>query len=75
MNCLLLPDGDEPGRKWFEGADSFGDKLSRLCRKVAVIGCGRHKDFSELYRADKITPEQIGELLASHEMSLEGVTA
>jgi len=75
VNCLLLPDNDGTGGKWFEGRDSFADRLAQLCRRVAVIRCGEHKDFNELYRAETVTPEQIQELLAAHGMSLEsGVT-
>ena len=72
LNCLLLPDTDGAGSKWFDNRDSFSDRLAKLCRKVAVVGCGRHKDFNDLYRAEKVTPDQIGELLTSHGMALEG---
>jgi hypothetical protein len=70
-NCLLLPDTDSPGSKWFDNGDSFADRLAERCRKVAVVGCGAHKDFNDLYRAEKVRPEQIAQLLASHGMSLE----
>lgn len=71
-NCLLLPDGDPSGDKWFAGADSFAKRLAVRCRKVAVVKCSPHKDFNDLHRAAKITPEQIAELLASHRMAVEG---
>jgi hypothetical protein len=75
INCLLLPDSDGTGGRWFDGRHSFADRLAQLCRKVAVVRCGEHKDFNDLYRAEKVTPEQIGELLAAHGMALEsGVT-
>lgn len=70
VNCLLFPDMDGAGSKWFEAADSFADRLAKLCRKVAVVRCGEHKDFNDLYRAQKVTPEQIGELLVSHGMAI-----
>ncbi len=71
-NCLLLPDTDGPGSKWFDNEDSFADRLVERCRKVAVVGCRGHKDFNDLYRAEKVMPGQIADLLASHGMSLEG---
>jgi hypothetical protein len=74
-NCLMFADGDNTGQKWFEGAESFAERLVQLCRKVAVVRCGAHKDFNDLYRAEIITPEQIGALLASHGMALEGGVA
>lgn len=70
-NCLLLPDRDGAGSKWFEGRDSFADRLEQLCPKVAVVRCREHKDVNDLYRAASITPEQIAELLASYGMTLE----
>ena len=74
-NCLLLPDGDKPGEQWFEGPNSFADRLAKLCRKVAVVKCRAQKDFNDLYRAEKTTPEQIAELLASHGLALESGVA
>jgi CHC2 zinc finger len=71
INCLLLPDGDGPGGKWFDGTDTFADRLSDLCRKVAVVKCGPEKDFNDSYRVQKITAGQISELLESHGMGLE----
>ena len=71
-NCLLIPDGDASGARWLEAADSFASRLSARCRKVAVVRCGRHKDFNDLYRAEQITPVHIEGLLASHKMTLEG---
>ncbi len=70
-NCLLLPDTDGAGSKWFDGKDSFADRLAQLCTKVAVEGCGEHKDFNDLYRAERVTPDQVEELLASHGMNGE----
>lgn len=69
-NCLLLPDNDVSGSKWFEGAEPFADRLSQLCKKVAVVKCEGFKDFNDLYRAQQITPDQIGALLASHGMEV-----
>jgi hypothetical protein len=75
-DCILLPDDDASGSKWHECKDSFAVRLARVCRKVAVIACVGQKDFNDLYRAEKITPEQIAELLALHGMALEtGATA
>jgi hypothetical protein len=75
-NCLLLPDGDASGGKWFEGAESFADQLAARCRKVAVVRCAPHKDFNDLHRAMPVTPDQITQLLGSHGMALEsGVAA
>ena len=48
VNCLLLPDGDGPGDRWFEGTDTFADRLAELCRKVAVVRCGAGERFQRL---------------------------
>jgi len=75
-NCLLLPDADRAGGKWFEDGESFADRLARLCRRVAVIRCGEYKDFNDLYRARRVAPQDVAELLNAQGMTLEsGVTA
>jgi hypothetical protein len=71
-NCLLLPDADASGCRWHEGGNSFADQLAARCRRVAIVKCAQHKDFNDLYRAEKITPEQIGELLESRGVAVEG---
>ncbi|MEO5753427.1 MAG: hypothetical protein ABIR38_01840 [Chthoniobacterales bacterium] len=70
-NCLLIPDADDAGRKWYGSEDCFATRLSKFCRKVAVVDCGPHKDFNDLYRAEQPGPQVIGELLASHGMNVE----
>lgn len=75
-NCLLIPDADDAGKKWYGSGDCFATRLSKFCRKVAVVDCGPHKDFNDLYRAEKLGPEVISDLLASHGMAIESeVTA
>ncbi|MEO5717424.1 MAG: hypothetical protein ABIR29_02505 [Chthoniobacterales bacterium] len=74
-NCILIPDADDAGKKWYGSDDCFATRLSKLCRKVAVVDCGPHKDFNDLYRAEKPGPQVIGELLASHEMTVESEVA
>lgn len=74
-NCLLLADADKAGESWSQGNDCFAAKLANLCAKVAVVHCYPHKDFNDLYRAERVTREHIEELLASHGMSLESVAA
>jgi hypothetical protein len=71
-NCLVLADNDSAGRGWYSGDDSFAAKLGKLCAKVAVVDCAPHKDFNDLYRTAQPGPEEIHELLASHEMAIEG---
>jgi hypothetical protein len=70
-NCLLLPDFDASGGKWLGGGDSFIHRLSARCRKVAVVKCAPHKDFNDFYRAARVTPREMTELLATHGMALE----
>jgi|GEM_PF-2275756 len=70
-DCLLLPDGDGPGARWFQGEDSFAGRLLGLCKKVAVEPCTPHKDFNDLYRARQITPQEIALLLARNGIALE----
>ncbi len=69
--CLLMVDADPPGSAWYEGKDSFADRLSERCQKVEVVDCASHKDFNDLYRAEKPGPEIIAELLASRGMAVE----
>ncbi len=69
-DCLLLPDADASGSKWHEGTDSFADRLSRRCNKVVVATCEGHKDINDLYRAEKITAEQVVDYLATQGMPL-----
>lgn len=69
-NCLVLPDNDSKGEKWYMGERTFVSELSKLCHKVAVVKCGRYKDFNELYEHERIGPSQITELLTSHGISL-----
>jgi hypothetical protein len=71
VNCLVIPDSDTAGKKWYTGPDSFVSKLKPLCRKVAVVHCAAGaKDFNELYRRQSVGPEDISELLKSHGMGL-----
>ena len=76
-DCLLLPDGDGAGGRWFQGDDSFAKQLSLLCNKVAVVDCGAHKDFNDLYRAETANAQPTSHaLLDAHGMAMEsGVAA
>ncbi len=76
VNCLVLADADAAGRSWWDGDNCFATKLTTLCRKVVVVQCAPYKDFNDLYRVEKVGPEQIAELLASKGMAVEsGVLA
>ncbi len=68
VECLVLPDGDPPGEKWYKHERSFASELLKLCRKVAVVTCEPHKDLNDMYRAEKPTPDAIRDLLAAHGM-------
>jgi hypothetical protein len=70
-NCLVLADADPAGSRWYNGEDCFTAKLSALCRKVAVVDCAPHKDFNELYRHERVGPDEIRQLLESHGMAVE----
>jgi hypothetical protein len=70
VNCLVLADADPAGSRWYNGHDSFTVKLSTLCRKVAVVDCAPHKDFNELYRHERVGPDEIQQLLESHGMAV-----
>jgi CHC2 zinc finger len=72
VRCLLLADADKAGGSWSEGSDCFAKQLAKRCTRVAVVDCHPHKDFNDLYRAEKPAPEVISELLASHDMAVEG---
>lgn len=75
-HCLLLADADKAGSSWSEGEHCFAQQLAKRCAKVAVVDCHPHKDFNDLYRAEKPGPEVINGLLASHGMAIESeVTA
>ena len=71
-NSLLIPDADDKGKQWYTGTECFATKLSKLCRKVAVVDCAPFKDFNDLLRSEKPGPEVIVELFASHGMAIEG---
>jgi hypothetical protein len=68
--CLVLADADRAGEGWYTGEDCFAEKLTKLCRKVAVVRCDGFKDFNDLYRAQTVGPDEIRELLVRHNMSL-----
>jgi hypothetical protein len=65
VNCLVVADADQAGRRWYSGTDSFATKLSAISRKVAVVDCAPHKDFNELYWRASLSSDDIAELLAS----------
>ncbi|MBA3351275.1 MAG: hypothetical protein H0U23_02405 [Blastocatellia bacterium] len=68
-DCLLMPDGDDPGDQWHDGRkDCFANQLGTLYRRVAVVACDGWKDINDLYRAEGLTREDIGDLLAAHDM-------
>jgi hypothetical protein len=46
-DCLILPDMDLSGMKWFLGPDSFEKRLSARCRRVAAEAFSPHKDFND----------------------------
>jgi hypothetical protein len=72
VNCLVIPDSDAEGQKWYTGADCFLSKLKPICRKVAVVHCAAGaKDFNDLFRRRTVGPEEINDLLRTHGMSLE----
>lgn len=70
--CLLLADADKAGGSWSEGENCFAQQLAKRCVRVSVVDCHPHKDFNDLFRAEKSGPEIIRELLASHGMAVEG---
>jgi hypothetical protein len=70
-NCLLLADADKAGESWSQGNDCFAAKLAQLCARVAVVDCHPHKDFNDLYRAERPGKDEISDLLASHAMAVE----
>jgi len=70
-NCLILPDLDLSGMKWFLGPNSFSKRLSARCLQVAAETFSPHKDINDYYRAVRPTLEQIAEMLASHGMAVE----
>jgi hypothetical protein len=70
-NCLLLADADKAGGSWSEGERCFARQLAWRCARVAVVDCYPHKDFNDLYRAEKPGKDEIAELLSSHGMAVE----
>lgn len=70
-SCLVLPDNDEPGKRWHNGDNCLVQRLRKLCRHVAAARCAGAKDFNDLYKLQPIGPPQISDLLARHGMALE----
>lgn len=75
-NCLLLPDADAAGQKWHAGDRCFAQRLRQVCQKLSVVTFEPHKDFNDLYREGKVTPDQVAEIIAAGEKGLnaEGLT-
>jgi hypothetical protein len=67
----LLADADKAGESWSQGRDCFASKLANLGARVAVVDCYPHKDFNDLYRAERPGKDEITDLLASHGMAIE----
>jgi hypothetical protein len=71
VQCLLLADADKAGESWSQGPGCFASKLASLGASVAVVDCHPHKDFNDLYRAEKLGEDEITELLSSHRIRVE----
>ena len=73
--CLLLPDLDEAGSRWFTSdgnQKSFAEKLAELCIEVNVQKIKGAKDFNEAWIKGLVSSEHIGKLFLAKKFTKEG---